>query len=102
MINYRSSAAFPTPPHQQAASDFAAQQSPYAGQNHQDVFQGLQQLRAVDMQRYAQRQQDEHEQAAGRAQREAALAGLTMLGNARNNQQNLANSRVQMLLGGLL
>lgn len=102
MINYHSNARFPAPPHQQAVQGMQAQQTPYEGHNHQDVFQALQQSRAVDMARYAQQAQDRHEQAAERAQREAALAGLTQMGQAKNNAQNIQTGRMQMLLGGLL
>lgn len=102
MLQYHSNARLPTPPHAMAVEGMQSQQSPYAGQNHQDVFQALQQARAVDMGRYAQQSQDEYESEAGRAQRQLALAGLTQMGNAQNNAQNMQNSRLQMLLGGLL
>lgn len=97
MLQYHSNAQLPTPSYPQGSP-----QSPYSGQNHQDVFRGLQQSQAIDLSRYAQQQQDAYETAAGRAQRELALAGLTQMGQAQNNAQNLQTGRMQMLLGGLL
>ena len=102
MLQYNSEAAFPTPAHQQAVQGMAAQQTPYAGQNHQDIFRGLQQRGAVDLSRYAQQKQDEYESAASSAQRELALSGLTMMGRASDNAQDMQGSRLQMLLRGLL
>jgi len=100
MINYHSNAQFETPAYQQFAADYSGQMSPY--QNQQDVFRGLQQKNAVDLSRYAQQRQDEYEGQAEKAQRELALAGLTMMGQAQGNAQNNQNSRLQLLLGGLL
>lgn len=97
MINYHSNSQFKTPAYPQGSP-----QSPYMGQNHQDVFQGLQQAKAVDLSRYAQQQQDAYETAAERTQRELALAGLTQMGQTQNNAQNLQTGRMQMLLAGLL
>ena len=102
MINYRSNAQFDTPAYQQSPADAAGQMSPYGNQNHRDIFGGLQQKNAVDLSRYAQQKQDEYESEAQKAQRELALAGLTMMSQAQNNAQNNQNSRMQMLLGGLL
>lgn len=102
MLQYNSNARFLAPSHQQAVHDMQAQQSPYDGQNHQDVFRGLQQAKAIDLSRYAQQKQDDYESAAQRAQRDLALSGLTMMGQAQANAQNTGNSRMQMLLGGLL
>jgi hypothetical protein len=102
MLQYNSNASFPTPAHQQAVQGMATQPSPYAGQNHQDIFRGLQQRGAVDLSRYAQQKQDEYESAASNAQRELALSGLTMMGRARDNAQDMQGSRLQMLLRGLL
>lgn len=102
MIAYHSNSRFPTPPHQQAVVGLAAQQSPYAGQNHQDVTNSLLQARAVDMSRYAQQKQDEYESAASQSQRELALAGLNMMNQASSQNQEAQTSRLQMLLRGLL
>lgn len=102
MISYRSGSQFNTPAYSQFAGDMPLQQSPYLNQNHQDVFRGLQQSNAVDLSRYAQQKQDEYELAAQRAQRDLALSGLTMMGQAQNNAKNAQSSRLQMLLGGLL
>jgi hypothetical protein len=102
MITYRSNAQFPAPDTQQAVAGMQAAQTPYAGQNHADVFNALRQRQAVDMTRYAQQQQDAFQQAAGRAERESALQGLSFMGQAQQNNQNLQNSRLQMLLSGLL
>ena len=102
VIQYHSNSSFPTPGLQQPAFDMANAQSPYTGKNHRDVFAGLRKSAAVDLSRYGQQKQDEYEQEAGRAERELALAGLTMMGQAQNNEQNLENSRLQLLLRGLL
>lgn len=102
MIAYRSNAQFNTPAYQQSPADYSGQMSPYGNQNHQDIFRGLQQKTSVDLSRYAQQKQDEYELAAQKAQRDLALSGLTMMSQAQNNAQNTQNSRVQMLLGGLL
>lgn len=102
MIQYHSNSSFPTPPFHQPAAGVASAQTPYGGQNHQDVFAGLRNSAAIDLARYGQQKQDEYEQEAGRAERELALAGLTMMGQAQNNQQNIQGNRMQMLLRGLL
>lgn len=102
MIQYHSNSSFPTPGFQQPAFDMENAQSPYGGRNHQDVFAGLRKSAAVDLSRYGQQQQDEYEQAAGKAERDLALAGLTMMGQAQNNAQSAENSRLQLLLRGLL
>lgn len=97
MINYHSNAQFPTPP--QAVQGM---QSPYGGQNHQDVFNAQAQANAVDMSRYAQQKQDEYESAASAAQRELALSGLSQMYQARGNERDLQTGRMRMLLEGLL
>jgi hypothetical protein len=102
MLTYNSNSQFPTPAHQQAVAGMQEAQTPYQGQNHADVFNALRQRQAVDMSRYAQQQADAYEQAAGRAERESALQGLSMMGQAQQNNQSLQNSRMQMLLSGLL
>lgn len=102
MLQYNSNARFPTPSGQQAAQEMAAQVSPYAGQNHQDIFRGLQQAGVVDLSRYAQQKQDAYETAASNAQRDLALSGLTMMGKGRDSADALQASRLQMLLRGLL
>lgn len=102
MITYKSNAQFNTPAYQQSPADAAGQMSPYGNQNHQDIFRGMQQRNNVDLSRYAQQKQDEYESEAQKAQRELALAGLTMMQQAQGNAQNNQNSRLQMLLGGLL
>ena len=102
MINYHSNANFAAPPYQQNVERMRAQQTPYGGQNHRDVFSGLHQGRTVDMERYAQQQADEYNSAAQRAQRELALSGLNMMAQAQQQNQSLQTGRLQMLLGGLL
>lgn len=102
MIKYHSNAQFSPPPHQQAVAGMAGAQSPYAGQNHQDIFNTQMQSRAVDLSRYAQQKQDEYESAASRAQRELALAGLSQMYQARGNDRDLQTGRMKMLLEGLL
>lgn len=102
MISYKSNAQFNTPAYQQSPSEAAGQMSPYDNQNHQDIFGGLQQKSAVDLSRYAQQKQDDYESEAQKAQRELALAGLTMMQQALSNAQNSQGSRMQALLGGLL
>lgn len=102
MITYHSNAQFPTPPLQQAVAGMQSQESPYAGQHHQDVFNTQMQARAVDMGRYAQQKQDEYESAASQAQRELALAGLSQMYQARGNERDLQTGRMRMLLEGLL
>lgn len=102
MVNYQSFAQFPTPPYQQSAAEMGGAQSPYAGQNHQDVFNTQMQARAVDMGRYAQQKQDEYESAASQAERELALAGLSQMYQARGNERDLQTGRMRMLLEGLL
>lgn len=101
-MQYRSNALFPTPSHTQAVADLESTQNPYAGSNQADVFRAAQRANALDLSRYAQQQQDAYEQAAGSAQRESALAGLSMLSQAQDNARGAQNSRLQMLLGGLL
>lgn len=102
MLAYQSNAQFPAPPHSQSVAGMEAAQTPYAGQNHADVFNALRQRQAVDMSRYAQQQRDAFQQAAGRAERESALQGLALMSQAQQNQQVLQNNRLQMLLSGLL
>jgi 4-aminobutyrate aminotransferase-like enzyme len=97
-LNYR-------PPNAQALAQQAQQalaQSPYQGQNHQDVFRGMGQMQAVDMQRYAQQQEDQYTAQQQEAQRGLALAGLNMQAQGQQNQTNLTTGRMQMLLNNLL
>jgi hypothetical protein len=102
MISYHSNANFAAPPYQQTVARMRAEQTPFGGQNHRDVFGGLHQGRTLDMARYAQQQADEYNSAAQRAQRELALSGLNMMAQAQQQQQGLQTGRLQMLLGGLL
>lgn len=102
MITYNSNSNFAAPPYQQTVAQMRAQQTPYGGQNHRDVFAGLHQGRTMDMERYAQQQADEYNSAAERAQREMALSGLNMMAQAQQQNQSLQTGRMQMLLGGLL
>jgi hypothetical protein len=76
--------------------------SPYGGQNHQDVYSGLGARQAVDLSGYASQAGDAYANAAQQAQQNAALAGLQSMANAQQNEEQLRNSRLQMLLGGLL
>jgi hypothetical protein len=104
MLRYQSSLANRAP----RASDIALQaqpalaQSPYQGQNHQDVFRGMGQMQAVDLTRYAQQQEDQYKAQQQEAQRGLALAGLRMQAEGQQNQTNLTTSRLQMLLNNLL
>jgi hypothetical protein len=102
MLQYNSNSQFPPPAHQQSVAGMEAAQTPYQGQNHADVFNALRQQQAVDLSRYAQQQTDAYEQAAGRAERASALQGLSMMSQAQQNNQGIQNSRMQMLLSGLL
>jgi len=104
MLTYQTSLQNAPPPAaalaQQAQQAFA--QSPYQGQNHQDVFRGMGQMQAVDMQRYAQQQEDDYAMRQQEAQQGLALSGLGMMAQGQQNQSNLGTSRVQMLLSNLL
>jgi len=98
VINYHSNAQFPTPQYQ----GMPKRQSPYPGQNHQDIFNAQMQAQSVDLDRYAQQKRDEYESAASRAQRELALTGLSQMYQARGNERDLQTGRMRMLLEGLL
>jgi 4-aminobutyrate aminotransferase-like enzyme len=104
MLQYQSSLANRPPPAQALAQQAqqALAQSAYQGQNHQDVFRGMGQMQAVDMQRYAQQQEDQYKAQQQEAQRGLALAGLRMQAEGQQNQTNLTTSRLQMLLNNLL
>jgi hypothetical protein len=104
MLTYQTSLQNAPPPAaalaQQAQQAFA--QSPYQGQNHQDVFRGMGQMQAVDLSRYAQQQEDDYAMRQQEAQQGLALSGLGMMAQGQQNQSNLGTSRVQMLLSNLL
>jgi len=98
-----------TPP----AADFsrmASMQSPYRyGQNHDDVFSNMLNRSAIELDRYAQQNQDQYGTKQQQAAMDAALQGMQMLSQDQQNQRNLENSRLSMmlnfqnqLLGGLL
>jgi hypothetical protein len=104
MLNYQTQLAGKPPPF----SDMAAhaqksfQQSPYSDPTHQDVFGALGQRQAVNMDEYARQAGESYANAAQQQQRELALAGLQMMSQGQQQQNNVGNSRLQMLLGGLL
>lgn len=104
MIRYQTSLKNNPPPVNQIASQAreAFAQSPYAGQNHQDVFRGMGQMQSVDMDRYAQQVSDDYQNQRQEAERGLALAGLNQMGQAQQNQMSLQNQRMQMLLNNLL
>jgi hypothetical protein len=104
MLRYQSSLQNAPPPAQALAQQAqqALAQSPYQGQNHQDVFRGMGQMQAVDMERYAQQQEDQYNAQQQEAERGMALAGLGMMAQGQQNQTNLGTNRMQMLLSNLL
>lgn len=104
MMQYKTELLQRPSPVQQLAADARGPllQSPYGGQNHQDVFQALGQRQAVNLDSYARQSRDAYELAYQQAQRAQALAGLNMLAQGQQQGNNLRNSRTQMLLGGLL
>jgi hypothetical protein len=104
MLQYQSSLQNAPPPAQALAQQAqqALAQSPYQGQNHQDVFRSLGQMQAVDMARYAQQQEDQYNAQQQEAERGMALAGLGMMAQGQQNQTNLGTNRMQMLLSNLL
>lgn len=104
MLKYQTSLNNAPPPATALANSAqrAFQQSPYAGQNHQDVFRGLGQQQAVDLSNYARRQEDEYAARQQDAERGLALAGLNMMGQGQQNQMNLGTQRMRLLLNSLL
>jgi hypothetical protein len=76
--------------------------SPYAGQNHQDVFQAMGQRQSASLDSLAQQSRDAYEVAYQQQQRDSALAGLNMMAQGQQQANNLQQSRGQMLLRGLL
>jgi hypothetical protein len=104
MINYTTNTFSPPPPLQAMAAQGAnaLANSPYEGQSHQDVYQTLGQRQAVNLDAYARRAGEAYANAAQQAQRELALAGLQMAAQGQQQGNNLAASRTQMLLRGLL
>jgi hypothetical protein len=104
MLTYNTNTFSPPPPLQKMAAQGAnaLANSPYEGQSHQDVYQTLGQRQAVNLDSYARRAGEAYANAAQQAQRELALAGLQMAAQGQQQENNLASSRVQMLLGGLL
>jgi hypothetical protein len=76
--------------------------SPYSGQNHQDVFQALGQRQAANLDSLSRESRDAYEVAYQQMQRDQALAGLNMMAQGQQQNNNLQQSRTQMLLQGLL
>jgi hypothetical protein len=76
--------------------------SPYGGQNHQDVFQALGQRQAANLDSLSKESRDAYEVAYQQMQRDQALAGLNMMAQGQQQNNNLQQSRTQMLLQGLL
>jgi len=56
----------------------------------------------VDMDRYAQQQEDQYNAQQQEAQRGLALAGLGMMAQGQQNQTNVGTNRMQLLLNNLL
>lgn len=69
------------------------------GRNHQDVYQALgdRQANAIDME--AQKANADYALQQQQAQRELALAGLTNMSQAQQNQTNLDTARLQNMVG---
>jgi hypothetical protein len=104
MLRYQSSLQNAPPPSRDIAaqSQQAFARFPYPGQNPQDVFRGMSQMQAVDMDRYAQQQEDQYNAQQQEAQRGLALAGLGMMAQGQQNQTNVGTNRMQLLLNNLL
>lgn len=104
MLTYNTS--LPNAPPVDAASRAAAQATvrsatPYGalGQNHRDVLNALasRQANAVNMEGYKANANYQLQQQ--QAQRQLALEGLGQMAQAQQNQNSLANTRLQNMVG---
>jgi hypothetical protein len=87
-----------TPAMQQAALDGLRQQKvAYPGPG-QDVYNAQSQKAAVDMERWAAAQNNQHMQNAQQGQSDMALRGLQQMAQAQQNANNLATQRQAMQL----
>jgi hypothetical protein len=104
MLNYKTQlTALPPPLNDMAAKARASlERSPYAGQSHQDVVRALGGRQAANLDAYARQAGEAYGNAAQQAQQALALSGLRMMAEGQQQQNNLANSRTQLLLRGLL
>jgi hypothetical protein len=104
MFNYRTHTAGQPPALSQLAAGASKDlsESPYGGQNHQDIFLGLGSRQAANLNAYARQAGESYENARQQAQQDLALSGLQMQMQAQQQSQGLQTARMQMLLQGLL
>jgi hypothetical protein len=104
MIGYQTFVPATPPPLRQMADDAAGHlgASPYGGQNHQDVYAALGASQIANLNSYARQAGQQFGNAAQAAQRNLALSGLSQMAQSQQQAQQLQNSRLNMLLGGLL
>lgn len=93
----------------QIAADMKRRVAPFSTQSANDVYDGMAQARAVDLERYAQKAAGDYEAARQQQEMQSVLAGLNQLAQAQQGERSLADSRASMLtgfagnlLGGLL
>ena len=79
----------------------AMPRSPFTafGKNHQDVLRSLYSANAANLDLQAQKTNTDYELAQQQAQRQLALSGLQQMAEAQQNQNALANRRLQSLIG---
>lgn len=104
MLSYQGSLRSRLPVSEQSRAEAMAamqQPSPYAslGQNHQDALSMLagRARSALDMEAY--RANADYQLRQQQAQAQLALAGLQQQAGAERDDQNLANSRLQSMVG---
>lgn len=69
------------------------------GQNHQDVLDALAERQAAELNSQARRANTDYTLQQQQAQRQLALEGLNQMGQAEQNQNSLANTRLQNMVG---
>lgn len=84
-----------------AALDAIRKRSPFSafGQNHQDVLNALAERQASELNTEARRANTDYTLQQQQAQRQLALEGLSQMGQAQQNQNSLANTRMQNMVG---
>lgn len=83
------------------AMDAVRKRSPFTAfrQNHQDVFSAMGARQATALELEAQKANTDYALQQQQAQRDLALAGLTNMSQAQQNQTNLDTARLQNMVG---
>lgn len=103
MLTYNSSLQRQPPSREidRAAAAKSMRTSPYAAynQNHRDVMAALGGLAGSQFELASEKANTDYDLAQQQAQRQLVLAGLQQMGEAQQNNNSLANTRLQNMVG---